>query len=276
MRDEPDRARQGRDRARFARLVARPEPEIDLAVGALCIAADTAADLDGALARHSTTSRTGCASGSTAATDPRSSSRGCTASCTARSASGAARCGVARRPQQPARPGAGARHRAPDHAGSDRARGRLASRPAAGDRDAGPLHHPCAVGHAHRSGGRGAAAHPRRLPGAAPPLGRRGRALPRRACSARRGGARSSPGSCATCAARLTDRNWPAALGDRSDARRRADRARSRAGPCAAARPDGPLREAIAGLGRYLEERPDAHDADDVRQVIGIFGGRLN
>src|SRR5688500_10715358 len=34
------------NRARFARLVARPEPEIDLAVGALCIAADTRPDLD--------------------------------------------------------------------------------------------------------------------------------------------------------------------------------------------------------------------------------------
>jgi regulator of sirC expression with transglutaminase-like and TPR domain len=34
------------NRSRFARLVARPEPEIDLAVGALCIAADVKPDLD--------------------------------------------------------------------------------------------------------------------------------------------------------------------------------------------------------------------------------------
>jgi regulator of sirC expression with transglutaminase-like and TPR domain len=34
------------NRARFARLVARPEPQIDLAAGALCIAADGRPDLD--------------------------------------------------------------------------------------------------------------------------------------------------------------------------------------------------------------------------------------
>jgi regulator of sirC expression with transglutaminase-like and TPR domain len=34
------------NRARFARLVARPEPDIDLAAGALCIAADNRPDLD--------------------------------------------------------------------------------------------------------------------------------------------------------------------------------------------------------------------------------------
>jgi regulator of sirC expression with transglutaminase-like and TPR domain len=32
----------------------------------------------------------------------------------------------------------------------------------------------------------------------------------------------------------------------------------------------------VAELKRYLDERPDANDADDVRQVIGIFGGRRN
>jgi hypothetical protein len=26
----------------------------------------------------------------------------------------------------------------------------------------------------------------------------------------------------------------------------------------------------------YLDERPDAHDVSDVRQVVSIFGGRLN
>jgi regulator of sirC expression with transglutaminase-like and TPR domain len=34
--------------------------------------------------------------------------------------------------------------------------------------------------------------------------------------------------------------------------------------------------EAIVLLGRYLEERPDGSDAAEVRRVIGIFGGRRN
>lgn len=34
--------------------------------------------------------------------------------------------------------------------------------------------------------------------------------------------------------------------------------------------------EAVAALRLYLEERPDAHDVPDVRQVMGIFAGRLN
>jgi regulator of sirC expression with transglutaminase-like and TPR domain len=38
----------------------------------------------------------------------------------------------------------------------------------------------------------------------------------------------------------------------------------------------GRFNEAVAALRRYLEERPDAHDVPDVRQVIGIFAGRLN
>jgi len=38
----------------------------------------------------------------------------------------------------------------------------------------------------------------------------------------------------------------------------------------------GRFGEAIAALNRYLEERPDGHDADDVRQVMGIFAGRRN
>jgi regulator of sirC expression with transglutaminase-like and TPR domain len=38
----------------------------------------------------------------------------------------------------------------------------------------------------------------------------------------------------------------------------------------------GRFSEAIANLGRYLEERPDGHDAADVQQVIGIFAGRRN
>ena len=38
----------------------------------------------------------------------------------------------------------------------------------------------------------------------------------------------------------------------------------------------GRFGEAIAALSRYLDERPDGHDADDVRQVMGIFAGRRN
>jgi regulator of sirC expression with transglutaminase-like and TPR domain len=38
----------------------------------------------------------------------------------------------------------------------------------------------------------------------------------------------------------------------------------------------GRFGEALAALSRYLEERPDGHDADDVRQVMGIFAGRRN
>jgi regulator of sirC expression with transglutaminase-like and TPR domain len=38
----------------------------------------------------------------------------------------------------------------------------------------------------------------------------------------------------------------------------------------------GRFSEAISALRRYLDERPDAHDVPDVRQVLGIFSGRLN
>jgi len=38
----------------------------------------------------------------------------------------------------------------------------------------------------------------------------------------------------------------------------------------------GRFSEAVTALRRYLDERPDAHDVPDVRQVIGIFAGRLN
>jgi regulator of sirC expression with transglutaminase-like and TPR domain len=38
----------------------------------------------------------------------------------------------------------------------------------------------------------------------------------------------------------------------------------------------GRFTEAVTLLRRYLEERPDGHDRGDVRQVIGIFGGRRN
>jgi len=42
----PNEAVRAANRSRFARLIARPEPEIDLAAGALCIAADGRPDLD--------------------------------------------------------------------------------------------------------------------------------------------------------------------------------------------------------------------------------------
>jgi regulator of sirC expression with transglutaminase-like and TPR domain len=38
----------------------------------------------------------------------------------------------------------------------------------------------------------------------------------------------------------------------------------------------GRFGEAIIALKRYLDERPDANDVPDVRQVLGIFSGRLN
>ncbi len=38
----------------------------------------------------------------------------------------------------------------------------------------------------------------------------------------------------------------------------------------------GRYSEALLQLRAYLGERPDGHDADDVRAVIGIFGGRRN
>ena len=38
----------------------------------------------------------------------------------------------------------------------------------------------------------------------------------------------------------------------------------------------GRFGEALTALSRYLEERPDGHDAADVRQVMGIFAGRRN
>lgn len=38
----------------------------------------------------------------------------------------------------------------------------------------------------------------------------------------------------------------------------------------------GRFTQAIANLGQYLDERPDGHDAHDVRQVISIFAGRRN
>ena len=38
----------------------------------------------------------------------------------------------------------------------------------------------------------------------------------------------------------------------------------------------GRFSDAIKVLDRYLEERPDGHDAGDIAQVIAIFRGRRN
>jgi len=38
----------------------------------------------------------------------------------------------------------------------------------------------------------------------------------------------------------------------------------------------GRFSDAIALLGRYLDDRPDGHDAAEVRQVVSIFAGRRN
>jgi regulator of sirC expression with transglutaminase-like and TPR domain len=38
----------------------------------------------------------------------------------------------------------------------------------------------------------------------------------------------------------------------------------------------GRFTEAVVALGRYLDERPDGHDVADVKQVLGIFAGRRN
>jgi regulator of sirC expression with transglutaminase-like and TPR domain len=38
----------------------------------------------------------------------------------------------------------------------------------------------------------------------------------------------------------------------------------------------GRFNEAVAALGRYLQERPDGQDTAEVRQVLGIFAGRRN
>ena len=75
----------------------------------------------------------------------------------------------------------------------------------------------------------------------------------------------------------LADRKWPAALGivellavvEPTEP----DHGRDRALLLGRM---GRFTEAIAGLDAYLDERPDASDADDVRQVMGIFRGRRN
>lgn len=78
-------------------------------------------------------------------------------------------------------------------------------------------------------------------------------------------------------AVHLARRDWPAALGtvellevvEPTDPDHRRDRALLLGRM-------GRFSDAIAGLARYLEERPDGTDVAEVRQVIGIFAGRRN
>jgi regulator of sirC expression with transglutaminase-like and TPR domain len=77
--------------------------------------------------------------------------------------------------------------------------------------------------------------------------------------------------------ARLAARDWPAALGVVELLAvvepTRPDHVRDRGLLLGRM---GRFTPALTDLGRYLEERPDATDVEDVRQVIGIFGGRRN
>jgi len=75
----------------------------------------------------------------------------------------------------------------------------------------------------------------------------------------------------------LAKRDWPAALGviellgivEPTDPDHRRDRALLLGRM-------GRFTEAVDGLSRYLDERPQGHDTAEVRQVIGIFAGRRN
>jgi regulator of sirC expression with transglutaminase-like and TPR domain len=78
-------------------------------------------------------------------------------------------------------------------------------------------------------------------------------------------------------AARLAERNWPAAL-DAIDlllVLEPTDPDHGRDRGLLLGRM-GRFTEALRALSRYLDERPDAADVEDVRQVMAIFGGRLN
>jgi len=76
---------------------------------------------------------------------------------------------------------------------------------------------------------------------------------------------------------RLAERDWPAALGavellaivepEQPDHGRDRGLLLGRMGR---------FSDAIAHLGRYLDDRPDGHDTREVRQVISIFKGRRN
>ena len=77
--------------------------------------------------------------------------------------------------------------------------------------------------------------------------------------------------------ARLSARHWPAALGVVELLAviepTRPDHVRDRGLLLGRM---GRFTESTTELRRYLHERPDATDVEDVRQVIGIFGGRRN
>lgn len=78
-------------------------------------------------------------------------------------------------------------------------------------------------------------------------------------------------------AARLAARDWPAALGtvellavvEPTELDHHRDRGLLLGRM-------GRFSDALVALRGYLDERPDGHDVGDVRRVIGIFGGRRN
>lgn len=78
-------------------------------------------------------------------------------------------------------------------------------------------------------------------------------------------------------AVHLAERDWPAALGivDLLTVVEPTDPDHGRDRGLLLGRM-GRFSDAIALLGRYLDERPDGHDAGDVKQVIAIFRGRRN
>jgi len=75
----------------------------------------------------------------------------------------------------------------------------------------------------------------------------------------------------------LSERDWPAALGivELLSVVEPAERDHGRDRALLLGRM-GRFTDAIKGLGHYLEERPDASDKDEVRQVMAIFRGRRN
>jgi len=75
----------------------------------------------------------------------------------------------------------------------------------------------------------------------------------------------------------LAERDWPAALGavDLLAVIEPTDPEHGRDRGLLLGRM-GRFSDAIALLGRYLDDRPDGHDAAEVRQVVSIFAGRRN
>ena len=166
-----------------------------------------------------------------------------------------------------------------DLARDRRAGGRLADRSRSRrDRVAGPLHHRRAGRCPARSGRRRAAPDARRLPGAPPALDRRAACCSTPGCSGRTRKREILARVLRNLrSAHLAARDWPAALGsvellavvEPTDP----DHGRDRGLLLGRM---GRFNDAVTALGRYLEERPDGHDVDDVRQVMGIFAGRRN